>query len=125
MWTGTTVDVIGLGVARLLRKPEYVKNRFVYIYSTRTTQNQVLAALESATSCKWDVHKLKWEDEIPAGRKLLKHGNRAGVVPLILSYFFQPGMGADFVNDLTPDNALLGLPTQSIQMIVQEVLSRV
>ncbi|KAK5045056.1 hypothetical protein LTR84_010204 [Exophiala bonariae] len=125
VWTGTTVENIGLAVARLLLKPEYVRNRFIYIYSVRTTQNQVLKALESATSYTWDVQNLTWEEEIPRGRKLLELGNRAGVVPLILSYFFRPGMGADFVNDVAPDNALLGLSTQGIEGIVQGVLSSI
>lgn len=121
-WTGTTVETIGLAVARLLRKSEQVKNRFIYIYSVRTTQNQILKTLESVTSSTWSVRNVKWADEIPAGRKLLQEGNRAGVVPLILSYFFRPGMGADYVNDIEPDNIVLGLPTRSIEDIVREAM---
>lgn len=122
VWTGTTVDTIGLAVARLLRKPQDVRNRFIYIYSVRTTQNEILSALESITASTWSVQNLKWEEEMPTGRKLLENGNRAGVVPLILSYFFRSGMGADYVNDVKADNALLGLLTQNIEEIVREAV---
>ena len=121
-WTGTTVPQIGLAVARLLRKPEDVKNRFIYIYSVRTTQNEILAAMEALTGSKWSVEHLEWEKEISAGRKLLEGGNRAGIVPLILSYFFREGKGADYVNDVQADNALLGLPTEDLKEIVRGVV---
>jgi hypothetical protein len=88
----------------------------------RTTQNEILTALESITASTWSVQNLKWEEEMPAGRKLLESGNRAGVVPLILSYFFRSGMGADYVNDVKADNALLGLPTQKVEEIVREAV---
>ncbi|KEF51311.1 uncharacterized protein A1O9_12661 [Exophiala aquamarina CBS 119918] len=121
-WTGTTVKNIGVAVARLLHKPQDVKNRFIYIYSVRTSQNEILATMEAVTGSKWHVQHLEWDEEIPAGRRLLDSGNRAGVVPLILSYFFRNGMGADYVNDVEADNALLDLPTQHLEEIVREAV---
>lgn len=78
--------------------------------------------MEAVTVSKWSVQHLEWDEEIPACRRLLEGGNRAGVVPLILSYFFRDGMGADYVNDVEADNALLGLPTQELEEIVRGAL---
>lgn len=121
-WTGTKVSTIGLAVAQLLKRPEQVKNRFIYIYSVRTTQNEVLAALEATTGAKWQTHHVEWKDEIAAGRELLARGNRLGVVPLILSYFYREGMGADYVKDVDADNELLELPTEDIVDVIRSIV---
>jgi hypothetical protein len=109
-------------VARLLRKPEEVKNKFIYIYSVSTTQNEILAAFEAATGAKWEVRHVNLVDEMVAGRQKLAEGNRAGVVPLILSYFFQDGMGADYAQDVVAANGILQLPTEKVADIVRDVL---
>jgi hypothetical protein len=122
-WTGTTLTTIGLAVARLLRKPHQVQNRFIYVYSVASSQNEILASLEAATGTKWDTHHVKWEDEIPAGRKKLEQGDRSGGVPLVLSYFYRPGMGADYTMDVEAANALLELPAETITEIVRKALA--
>lgn len=122
-WTGTKLPTIGLAVARLLKKPEHVKNRFIYIYSTRTTQNEILKVFEAVTGKKWDVEHVKFDDEVVAGQELLKQGNRAGILPLILSHFLRENVGADFTKDVEADNDILGLPTENVEDIVREVLA--
>ena len=122
-WTGTTLSTIGLAVARLLRKPHQVQNKFIYVYSVATSQNEILATLETATGTKWDAHHVKWENEIPAGREKLEKGDRSGAVPLVLSYFYRPGMGADYTNDVEAANTLLELPTHTVTDVVQMALS--
>jgi len=83
----------------------------------------VLAALESATGAKWDAKHVNMEDEIRAGRKLLEEGIREGAVPLILSYFYREGMGADYARDVESANGVLDLPTESIEELVRGVVS--
>ena len=122
-WSGTTVPTIGLAVARLLRKPQEVQNRFIYIYSVATTQNEILASLEAETDSRWDRQHVKWEDEIPAARKRLEQGDAFGVVPLVLSYFYREGMGADYTADVKDDNALLALQTETVTEIVRKALA--
>ncbi|EXJ89938.1 hypothetical protein A1O3_03005 [Capronia epimyces CBS 606.96] len=135
IWTGTKVSTIGVAVARLLRKPDQVKNQYIHIYSVRTSQNQILAALEAVTAkvteaatttnsqSAWEVERVTMEDEIARGRKMMEDGNRLGAVPLILSYFFRPGMGPDYSRDVEAANALLDLPTERIEDIVGEVVT--
>lgn len=130
-WTGTTVSTIGLAVAQLLKKPNeiLIRNRYIYIYSVRTTQNEILLALKkynpTATgeaAGDWDVQKVSMAEEIAKGRRMLEMGDRMGVVPLILSYFFQQGMGADYTKDVQAANGVLGLPTESIEDIVKSII---
>jgi hypothetical protein len=129
LWTGTKVSTIGLAVSRLLKRPDeaLVKNRYIYIYSVRTTQNEILSTLKKSTTttggrAHWDVQSVRMEDEIAEGRKLLENGDRRGVVPLILSYFYRPGMGADYTKDVQAANSILGLPTESVEDIVKSVM---
>ncbi|KIW12886.1 hypothetical protein PV08_08073 [Exophiala spinifera] len=122
-WTATTLPTIGLAVARAFKKPEEVKNRFIYIYSTRTSQNEILKVFEAVTEKKWDVEHIKFDDEIAAGQELLNQGNRLGIIPLILSHLIRENVGADFTKDVEADNDVLGLPTQNIEDIVKEVLA--
>lgn len=117
------MSTIGIAVARLLRNPQEVQNRFIYVYSVATSQNEILSNLETATGANWDTHHVKWEDEIPAGRKKLEQGDQSGGFPLVLSQFYQSGMGADYTNDVEAANALLELPTETVQEIVRKVLA--
>lgn len=122
-WSGTTVPTIGLAVARLLRKPQEVQNRFIYVYSVATSQNEILVSLEAETDSRWDTEHIKWEDEIAAARKKLERGDSFGVVPLVLSYFYREGMGADYTTDVKADNALLALQTETVTDIVRKALA--
>lgn len=106
-----------------MRKPEQVQNRFIYIYSVRTTQNEILATLEQLTATKWEVRHVDWDSEISEGQKKLEKGDRAGIVPLILSYFFRPGAGADYARDVEAANSLLDLPIESVVDVIREIIS--
>lgn len=119
------MPTIGLAVARLLRKPHEVQNRFIYVYSVASSQNEILASLETETGAKWEAHHVTWEDEIPAGRKKLEQGDFSGGVPLVLSYFYREGMGADYTTDVEAANTLLELPTESVAEIVRKALTLV
>lgn len=122
-WTGTTLPTIGLTVAKLLQEPYKFQNKFIYVYSVATSQNEVLASLESSTGTKWEVAHVKWEDEISVARRKLQSGDRSGGVTLVLSYFYRPGMGADYSQEVEAANDLLGLPTETVNSIVLEVLA--
>lgn len=117
------MSTIGLAVARVLRKPDEFKNKFIYIYSASTTQNETLSALESATSSKWEIDHVKMVDEKAIGRKKLDSGDWSGAVPLILSYFYQEGMGADYARDVEAANGILGLPAETVEDIVRDVIN--
>ena len=63
-WTGTTLSTIGLAVSRTLQRPEETRNKFIYIYSISTSQNQVLEALRTVTGVPWEVDRVSMEASI-------------------------------------------------------------
>ena len=121
-WTGTTLSTIGLAVSRTLQRPEETRNKFIYIYSISTSQNQVLEALRTVTGVPWEVDRVSMEASIQDGRRKLEAGDRAGVVPLILSYFFREGMGANYAKDVEAANRLLELPEENLIDLVREIV---
>ena len=121
-WTATNVATIGLAVAGILRHPEEAANRFVYIYSVRTSQNELFNVLEKLSGAKWEKEEVSLDEAIKSGHEALANGSRMGVIPLIHSYFFREGMGADYTADVKADNDLLGLPSESLEMVVQDIL---
>lgn len=123
VWTGTTIPTIALATVRVLRNPEKFSNRFIYIYSTITSQTEVVDALETATGTKWDRKAVTWEDARARGRKLMEKGNPLGAVAGIKESFYRAGNGADYSRDVASSNEALGLPEESIQQIVDKVIS--
>ena len=121
-WTATTLSTIGLAVAGILHHPNETANRFVYIYSVCTTQNALLGVLEKLSGVTWERQEVSLDKAIQSGREMLARGDMMGVIPRILSSFFREGMGADYTRDVKADNALLGLPSESLENIVQRIL---
>ena len=122
-WTATTLSTIGRTVAGVFHHTQETANRFVYVYSIRTTQNELLSVLEKLTGARWERESVSMDKAIENGRKALEGGDMTGVIPLIHSYFFRKGMGADYTKDVEADNDLLGLPSSSLEEIVQEALT--
>lgn len=116
------MSTIGLAVAGVLRHPRETANRFVYVYSIRTTQNELLDVLERLTNTQWNRESVSMDDAIKNGHAALAKGDRMGVIPLIHSYFFRSGMGADFTRDVEAANDLLELPTSTLEEIVRKAL---
>ena len=121
-WTGTTIPTIALATARILKKPAQFSNRFIYIYSTVTTQNEVVDAFEAATASKWERKPVTWEDELTKGRRLIEEGNALGAMAGIKESFYRHGHGADYSRDVSSSNTALRLPEESIQQIVDKVV---
>lgn len=122
-WSATLLSTIGLAVARTLLHPEETENKFIFIYSISTTQNEVLSVLEKVTRGKLQVENQKMEDIVRDGEDKLRRGDRSGAVALILSTMFQEGRGSDFTKCTDTANGLLGLPEESLEALVRSSLS--
>lgn len=94
-------------------------NKFLFIYSITTTQNEVLSVLEKQTGEKWHVQNQKMKDVVKSGEEKLSKGDRSGALALILSTMFQEGWGSDFTKCTDTANALLGLPEESLEALVK------
>ena len=56
-FTLTNEKQLGEAVVSVLKHPEITANKYLYISSVETSQNEILAALEKATSSKWTLHR--------------------------------------------------------------------
>jgi putative NADH-flavin reductase len=129
MFSATTLDDIGLAVAKILALGEndpQTKNRIVYIQSVRTCQNDLLRCVEAITGRKFDVETLDSEEYIRQKKAKL--------------YDDQENMDADIVEELVGVegivnadwekkdgflNKLLGFPiSKDLQDEVKRALSK-
>ena len=123
-WSATNVETIGKSVVGVLERPAETKNRFVWVESFNTSQNEIVAALEKTTGKKWEVNKVKTADQIKKGRELAAKGEFAGIALLIVATIFTEDVdpGANFSKSKKIDNDLLGLPKEDLQTTVEEIV---
>ncbi|KAI9678898.1 MAG: hypothetical protein M1829_001883 [Trizodia sp. TS-e1964] len=119
----TNLADIGLAVVGVLLHPTETANRFVYIASVEATQNEILAALEKATGPpKWTVTKTTIAEGQKIGGEKLAKGDFSGLMPIIASASFDPNSQSEFSSFTKLDNDLLGIPHQTLDQLVANVL---
>jgi hypothetical protein len=122
--TITTGSAIGTAVANILIHFDETANRFLKIRSAKTSQNQILAALEDVTAKKWDITKLSTQ-QIAAGRKKKLEDKKflEAFLDLLTVQLFEEGMGRGYITGLEEsDNLLLGIEEEDIRDIVRRIV---
>lgn len=99
------------------------RERFVWIESFKTSQNEIVQVLEKVTGEKWAIENTTTEEQIVVSREALANGDFLGayyrwIVAALLS-------GNEYIQfgDEQLDNRLLGLQQESIVTTVEELLS--
>lgn len=105
----TLLATTGLATAAILDKPAETANRYVFVNSFRTTQNEILSALQTVTHQKWTVKHTTCEEESRIGKEKLDEGDWSGVGRAIMGASYSGGK-YDFAEGRELDNELLGLP---------------
>ncbi|KAF2258724.1 isoflavone reductase family protein-like protein CipA [Lojkania enalia] len=121
-FSATNLHQIGLALIKILEKPSETKNKFVYISSFTTTQNDILAAAEKLTGEKFKVDHVSSKDLQASGSEKLGKGDFSGIAELIQASAF----GAQELCDLTPAglwNDKLGLEKESFEDSIKSVLN--
>ncbi|KAL4790577.1 hypothetical protein BDV19DRAFT_393951 [Aspergillus venezuelensis] len=123
-FTLTNEKQLGDAVVSVLKNPEITANRYLYISSVETSQNEILAALEKATSCKWTLHHTTTEQQVTEGSKKLQAGDFEGALQLVraIPYGTTPGLDSNYAKDRMLANDLLGLKEESVQETIQRVV---
>jgi len=122
----TTLATIGRAVAGTLLHPSETANKHVYVASFTVTQNEILAALEAATSAKWTVTKQTSEAAVKEGHAKLAAKDIAGGVPLLLlAQMYDAGTGNDFEKEVEGGvaNSVLQLPKETLDAAIKDVLT--
>lgn len=122
-FTMTNEKDLGKAVAAVLQRPEETANRYLFVSSVETTQNEILAALENATGAKWTVNNTTTEEQIHAAVQKLGAGDFSGAYALVraTAYGCTPGLKSNYVTDEVLSNKLLGLELASVAETVNLV----
>jgi hypothetical protein len=87
----TNLRTIGQTLVKLLTDSaayEDSKNKYIYLASHTTTQNEVIAATEKATGKKFDITKIDGAQRVAEGKEKLAKGDLLGIRYLIAGVAF-------------------------------------
>ncbi|KAM0458566.1 hypothetical protein ACHAPV_005958 [Trichoderma viride] len=124
-FTLTNEKDLGAATAAVLKKPEETANKYLFISSVETSQNEILAALEETTGTKWAVNKTTTKEQVDAAHQKLGAGDFSGALVLVRAIVFSdiPGLKSNYAKDEVLANNLLGLKPASVAETVQHVVS--
>ncbi|KAH7131107.1 NmrA-like family protein [Dactylonectria macrodidyma] len=111
-------------VISVLEHHQETRNRYIYVYSVETSQNEVLASLEKATGVKWDVTTTITDEQIAEAGKKLSGGDFTGAYILVRATVFgnTAGLRSNYAKEENLANGILGLETEKVQKTVDRVL---
>jgi hypothetical protein len=104
----TTSSLIGLTISKILLSPESTANKYLFIISWVTTQNQVLAACEKVSGKKWEVEYVSAQDRREEGLGMLGKGDFRGIGRL-WNFWLNGDGGGRGTGKEKVDNGVLGL----------------
>ncbi|PNP42337.1 hypothetical protein TGAMA5MH_06019 [Trichoderma gamsii] len=100
---------VGETVAAILKKPEETANKFLNVFSFKTTQNEVLKIFEEESGSKYQVSHVKGSDLIEAATASVAKGDYGqSVGPFVQYAFFADASGVP-VDLEANDGELLGI----------------
>ncbi|KAL5333976.1 hypothetical protein BJX70DRAFT_391753 [Aspergillus crustosus] len=123
-FTFTNQKQLGDALIAILEQPKATTNQYLYISSVETTQKEVLAALESATSSKWTVNNVTTDTEVSEAIKKLQAGDFSGAFTLVRATSFGdiPNLDSNYAKDRVLANELLGLEAENVQQTITRVV---
>lgn len=111
-------------VVSVLEHHQETRNRYIYVYSVETSQNEVLASFEKATGVKWDVTVTTTDEQITEAGKKLSGGDFTGAFILVRATVFgsTAGLRSNYAKEENLANGILGLETETVQETVDRVI---
>lgn len=121
-FSASTVALIGCAVARTLLQPEAPQNRYIYVSSFTTTQNEILSILEKYSNGHWEVTRVNSKSKIEEARKEIEAGGDVAAASriLIMAIQYTAGNGADFSG--RDSNKALALQKENMEDILKGLL---
>lgn len=118
----TILSAVGKATRGILEHPAETADRYVFINSFRTTQKDVLEALEKTVGGEWNVKKTTCEEESRVGREKMGNDDWSGVGHAIMGASYSGGK-YDFAQGRVLDNELLGLPvSEDLEEVVRKIV---
>jgi nucleoside-diphosphate-sugar epimerase len=123
-WSATTLNTIGLAVARVLQKEKETSNRMLYIQSFCISQNELLESVEKVAGKGWQIKNVASEEYIknlkaetdrdPSNSEALE--DLVGIIGMLDANWESKN---DFANEL------LGLEAEDLDQVVHTVVTAV
>ena len=122
--SGAILPNIGKAVVAAIHHPELTLNKRIFIADTTFTQLEALALFEKYTNTKWTVKHVSTNDlEKEAAEKLANGNIGAALVDYVRFFAYNSGLKVFLLEGRTSNKAL-GIPTLSLDQIVQEAVQR-
>ncbi|RGP74770.1 hypothetical protein FSPOR_1349 [Fusarium sporotrichioides] len=125
-FTLTNEKQLARAIISTLQHPEETRNRYLYVYSVVTTQNEILHSLEQATGGKWNVEGTSTDAEVAEARKRLGAGDFSGGFILVhaTTYGNTDGLRANYSEEESSGNRILGLEIEDVGETVTKVVGK-
>lgn len=94
----------------------------MFIQNIKTTQNQVLAALEKSTGKKWTVKNRSAAEARQTGGQKLGQGDMSGIPDLIVGGIYSGEPAADYATTRGLSNDLLGLKEYPLEQLIDQAI---
>ncbi|KAK1248955.1 hypothetical protein MKX08_007175 [Trichoderma sp. CBMAI-0020] len=92
-WAATNTYFVGETVAAILKKPEETANKFLNVFSFKTTQNEVLKIFEEESGSTYQVSHVKGSDLLEAATARVANGDyKQSIGPFVQYVFFADGV---------------------------------
>jgi hypothetical protein len=106
----TNEATVSQAVVSTLQRPAEAANKYLYIESANTAQNEILAELQKAMEKTWDLKHTTTEAKVKSGKELMVKGDFSSMFALVLAttYGELDGLRVWEID-------LLGLPKESVR----------
>ncbi|KAK6540560.1 hypothetical protein TWF694_009351 [Orbilia ellipsospora] len=122
-FTASTLHQVSSAVVGILSNPAPTANKYVYVGSFTTTQNEVLGVLESVTGEKWAVEKTSSAEKVNIGKEqVVKRRDSTAIRPLVTAAMYHERSGSDFESEIGLSNEELGLSKEKLEDVIKKVL---
>jgi len=120
-WVATTLDTVALAVARAIETPRetLTRNKLLLIQDFRTSQKQILDAIQSKTNTTWKVESVVYDDWLDQIQTQVRNGDDSALSKLT---FATVVTGSDWEGRPEFANALLELPTRPFDQAMEAAL---
>lgn len=117
-------QALGNSVVGVLRNPEETRNRYLYVASVETSQNEIVAALEEATGSSWGIRRVRTDNQVDEATKLLANGDFNGALTLVRATVFAniPDLRSNYAKEEKLANETLGIKMEDVKEVVQRVV---
>jgi len=127
IFSGLNEEDLGKAVVGVLKHPKETANQFVYASSIAASQKEILAALEQATSSKFEVSHVSTGAQLDGAREALGKGDFSGAFTIVKATVLgnAPGLQQHFEVEEKDrlKNDILGIKKTTVQDTVDRILA--